>query len=172
MYCYRVASTVGLMTLPVMGTAEGYTYEEAKEPAIALGIALQITNIMRDVGEDAVRGRIYVPLEDMAKFGVTEQQILNGKMDDNYRELVKFEIQRARDYYAMSDEGIPMLHPDSRLAVQATGDIYGKILEKLEANDYDNFRKRAYVSKMEKFTTLPSVWAKIQGMPKGRADSS
>ena len=89
-------------------------------------------------------------------------------MDDNYKDLIKFEIQRARDFYALSDEGVPMLEPGSRLAVQAAGDIYGKILEKLEANDYDNFRKRAYVSKMEKFATLPSVWAKVQSMPKER----
>ena len=66
------------MCLPVMGTAKGYTVEEAKEPAIALGIALQITNILRDVGEDAVRGRIYLPLEDLERFGVTEQNLING----------------------------------------------------------------------------------------------
>lgn len=90
-------------------------------------------------------------------------------MDENYKNLIKFEIQRARDYYAESDNGIPMLDPGSRLAVQAAGDIYGKILEKLEANDYDNFRKRAYVSKMEKFLALPSVWAKVQNIPKERA---
>ena len=73
LYCYRVASTVGLMTLPVMGTSPGYTFDEATPPAVALGIALQITNILRDVGEDyRDRGRIYLPLEDMARFGVTE----------------------------------------------------------------------------------------------------
>mmetsp|Transcript_10821 Transcript_10821/g.22712 ORF Transcript_10821/g.22712 Transcript_10821/m.22712 type:complete len:392 (-) Transcript_10821:211-1386(-) len=166
LYCYRVASTVGLMCLPVMGTAKGYTFEQAKEPAIALGIALQITNILRDVGEDAVRGRIYLPLEDLERFGVTEQNLINGVMDENYKNLIKFEIQRARDYYALSQEGIPMLAPEARLSVQAAGDMYGEILNKIEANDYDNFRKRAFVSKFEKFSVLPKSWATVSAMPK------
>ena len=74
-YCYRVAGTVGLMTLPILGTAEGYTAEEATEPAVALGIALQLTNILRDVGEDLERGRIYLPLDEIAAFGLTEDDI-------------------------------------------------------------------------------------------------
>eukprot|EP00616_Rhizochromulina_sp_CCMP1243_P016734 CAMPEP_0118995160 /NCGR_PEP_ID=MMETSP1173-20130426/58031_1 /TAXON_ID=1034831 /ORGANISM="Rhizochromulina marina cf, Strain CCMP1243" /LENGTH=369 /DNA_ID=CAMNT_0006946489 /DNA_START=126 /DNA_END=1235 /DNA_ORIENTATION=- len=164
LYCYRVASTVGLMTLPVLGTAEGFTEEDAKGPAIALGIALQITNILRDVGEDAVRGRIYLPKEDLDKFGVSETQILNGVIDENYKNLVKFEIQRARDYYKEAERGVAMLAPSSRLSVQAAADMYGKILEKLEENDYDNFRKRAYVSKPEKFLSLPQSWMKVNAM--------
>ena len=87
-------------------------------------------------------------------------------MDDNYRNLIKFEIQRARDYYAISQRGIPMLAPDARLSVQAAGDMYGEILNKIEANDYDNFRKRAFVSKIEKFSVLPKSWATVNAMPK------
>lgn len=165
LYCYRVASTVGLMCLPVLGTAKGFTMAEAEKPAVALGIALQITNILRDVGEDAVRGRIYLPLEDMAKFGVTEQQILNGELDDKYINLMKFEIQRARDYYAEAYSGIPMLAPNARLSVQAAADMYSKILDKVEKNNYDNFRKRAYVTKTEKFLTLPKTWFTVSQMP-------
>ena len=97
-YCYRVAGTVGLMVLPVLGTSTTHTLEEAIPPGLSLGIAFQITNILRDVGEDALRGRIYLPREDMAKFGVTEEQIIKGVLDDNYKDLMKFEIQRARDY--------------------------------------------------------------------------
>lgn len=164
LYCYRVASTVGLMTLPVLGTAKGFTEEQAKVPAIALGIGLQMTNILRDVGEDAVRGRIYLPKEDMDRFGVTEQSILNGVCDERYKNLIKFEIQRARDYYAKSYEGIPMLAPKSRLSVQAAADIYGAILDKIEENDYDNFRKRAYVTKPEKFGKIPMTWWKCRQM--------
>jgi len=89
-------------------------------------------------------------------------------MDENYKDLMKHLIARARAYYKEADEGIPMLHPDSRMAVQAAGDLYAKILEKLEANEYDNFRKRAYVSKAEKFLALPAVWAKVQSMPKAK----
>lgn len=95
-YCYRVAGTVGLMTLPILGTSEGVTEEEAKGPALSLGIALQLTNILRDVGEDAQRGRIYLPMEDLRKFNVPEAHILNGVLDDNYRALMKFQIERAR----------------------------------------------------------------------------
>jgi phytoene synthase len=164
LYCYRVASTVGLMTLPVMGTAPGYTLEQAKKPAIALGIGLQITNILRDVGEDAARGRIYLPREDMERFGVTEAQILNHVIDDNYVNLIKFEIERARQYYKEAQEGIPMLAPASRLGVQAASDVYGAILEKLEQNGYDNFSKRAFVPRAGKFATLISSWWSVAQM--------
>lgn len=160
LYCYRVAGTVGLMTLPVMGTAEGYTEKQATEPALALGIALQLTNILRDVGEDVVRGRIYLPLEDLERFGVTEDQIMNKIMNSNYRSLIKFEIARAREYFDKAEAGIRMLSPDARLPVRASLDMYRKILDVIEENDYDNFRKRAYVGKMEKLLTLPSSWLK------------
>ena len=96
-YCYRVAGTVGLMVLPVLGTSTTHTLEEAIPPGLSLGIAFQITNILRDVGEDALRGRIYLPREDMSKFGVTEEQIIKGVLDENYKNLMKFEIQRARE---------------------------------------------------------------------------
>ncbi|CAM9486315.1 unnamed protein product [Chrysoparadoxa australica] len=157
-YCYRVAGTVGLMTLPILGTAPGVTEAEAKEPALALGIALQLTNILRDVGEDAVRGRIYLPVEDLNRFGISEDNIINGVLDENYRRMMRFQIARTRYYYAKAREGIPMLAPASRLPVQASLDMYGKILQSLEQNGYDNFRNRAYVSKTDKLLTLPLSW--------------
>jgi len=165
LYCYRVASTVGLMSLPIFGTAPGYTEEQAKSPAIALGIGLQITNILRDVGEDARRGRIYLPQEDMERFNVTERQILNNVLDDNYIKLMKFEIQRARDYYKEAQDGIPMLAPAARLGVQAASDIYSQILNKVEDNGYDNFRFRAYVKSNEKLSLLLSSWWTVNAMP-------
>jgi len=111
-----------------MGTAPGYTITDAEPPATALGIAFQITNILRDVGEDAVRGRIYLPLEDMARFGVTEKQIFDGYIDDNYRNLMKFEIQRAREYYAQAERGIQAsnAHAATKLAVvEQTPELQG-----------------------------------------------
>jgi len=159
-YCYRVAGTVGLMTLPVMGTAPGVTHKEAVEPALSLGIALQLTNILRDVGEDARRGRIYLPQEDLEKFGVTEEQILAGRMDENYVRMMQFQIARARDYFDKSEDGISKLQESARMPVRASLDLYRKILERIEGNGYDNFRKRAYVSKLEKFLTLPSSYFK------------
>jgi len=169
-YCYRVAGTVGLMTLPVFGCAEGYTMEEAEKPALALGVALQLTNILRDVGEDVARGRIYLPLDDMARFGVTESQILNYELDDNYRALMKYYISLARQYYNEAETGIPMLAESARMPVRTSLDIYRQILDRIEANDYDNFRKRAYVSKAEKVVQLPiSYWRSLQAAATGRA---
>ena len=109
LYCYRVAGTVGLMMMPIMGTAEGYTYEEALEPALALGVALQLTNILRDVGEDRARQRIYLPQEELRKFGVTEASLLKGMKTDKYVQLVKWQIDRARDWCARP---APLRPPD------------------------------------------------------------
>ncbi|KAJ8598287.1 hypothetical protein CTAYLR_005986 [Chrysophaeum taylorii] len=160
-YCYRVAGTVGLMTLPVLGTSNGYTLEEAREPALALGIAFQITNILRDVGEDALRGRIYLPLDDLHKFGVSEQQIFDGIVDQNYVNLLNYEIERAKHYYEKARTGIPMLAPEARLAVASSLRVYKAILDKIVENEYDNFRKRAYVSKIDKFLMLPAAYLDI-----------
>ena len=130
-----------------------------REPALSLGVAFQITNILRDVGEDAEqRGRVYLPQQDMAKFGVTEQQLMDKVVDENYINLMKFEIARARMYYARALRGVPMLRPESRLPVQLSCDAYGKILDKIEENNYDSLTKRAYVGKWEKLAGIPASW--------------
>eukprot|EP00587_Corethron_hystrix_P003801 CAMPEP_0113306106 /NCGR_PEP_ID=MMETSP0010_2-20120614/5490_1 /TAXON_ID=216773 ORGANISM="Corethron hystrix, Strain 308" /NCGR_SAMPLE_ID=MMETSP0010_2 /ASSEMBLY_ACC=CAM_ASM_000155 /LENGTH=503 /DNA_ID=CAMNT_0000160707 /DNA_START=344 /DNA_END=1852 /DNA_ORIENTATION=- /assembly_acc=CAM_ASM_000155 len=148
LYCYRVAGTVGIMTVPIFGCAVGYDEETAKEPALSLGVAFQLTNILRDVGEDAVeRGRVYLPSEDMEKFGVTEEQIMAQRIDDNYRAFMRYQIDRARRYYVRASRGVPMLQPNARLPVQAALDNYAKILDKIEENELDNLTKRAYVTK-------------------------
>lgn len=156
-YCYRVAGTVGLMTLPIMSTVkpgrEGL--REAMEPAVALGIGLQLTNILRDVGEDRLRGRIYLPLEDLRRFNYSEEDLFNCVLDSRYRELMKFEIARARSYFEEARKGVPLLSEDSRLPVQASLDMYSQILNVLEENGYDNFNRRAYISKSRKLATLP-----------------
>eukprot|EP00977_Amphora_coffeiformis_P018674 scaffold6647_cov166-Amphora_coffeaeformis.AAC.1 len=153
LYCYRVAGTVGLMSLPIFGCAAGFDDETAREPALSLGVAFQLTNILRDVGEDAVqRGRIYLPREDLERFGVTEDQIFSQELNDNYRRLMKFEIDRARMYYARARRGVYMLAPSSRLPVQSSLDAYGRILDKIEENDFDSLTKRAYVGKWEKLS--------------------
>lgn len=159
LYCYRVAGTVGLMSMPVFGCAPGFTEAVAKEPALSLGVAFQLTNILRDVGEDAVtRGRIYLPRDDMEKFGVTEEQIFARRMDDNYAAMMKFQIERARMYYDRALRGVPMLSEFSRLPVQSSLDCYGKILDKIEENGYDTLNYRAYVSKQEKLFEIPFSW--------------
>ena len=170
-YCYRVAGTVGLMTLPVLGAADGFTLQEAKDPALSLGIAFQITNILRDVGEDALRGRIYLPREDLKRFGVSEQQIMDGLVDDNYKALLNFEIDRAETYYANANKGIAMLAPEARMAVASSLRVYKAILQKIKENDYDNFRKRAFVSKPEKFMLLPQAYLDVLNLNKNEETS-
>lgn len=132
---------------------------------MSLGVAFQLTNILRDVGEDAVqRGRIYLPKEDLERFGVTEEQICEQKVDDNYRRLMKFEIDRARMYYTRARRGVYMLAPSSRLPVQSSLDAYGRILDKIEENDYDSLTKRAYVDKWEKLSVIPLSWYRTTEM--------
>ena len=108
--------------------------QEALEPALALGVALQLTNILRDVGEDRVRQRIYLPQEDLKRFGVTEQALLKGVKDEKYVAMLKFQIQRARDWYKRAEDGIPMLSEDCQLPIRASLDMYSTILNKIEEN--------------------------------------
>mmetsp|Transcript_26811 Transcript_26811/g.62619 ORF Transcript_26811/g.62619 Transcript_26811/m.62619 type:complete len:292 (-) Transcript_26811:62-937(-) len=162
-YCYRVAGTVGLMTMPIMGVAEDSTYEEALEPALALGVALQLTNILRDVGEDRMRQRIYLPQEDLRAFNVSEAALLKGIKDEKYVAMTKFQIARAREWYERAESGIPKLAEDARLPVRASLDMYSSILNKIEDNEYDNFNKRAYTAKWEKLLMLPRSWLRVQG---------
>lgn len=157
LYCYRVASTVGLLSMHIIGYQPG-----AKEYAIKLGVALQLTNILRDVGDDARRGRIYLPLDDLTRFGLTEQDILNGCNDERYRAFIKFQISRAEQLYQEAWPGIAMLHPDGRLAVAAAAEIYRAILPVIEKNNYDNHTKRAFVPKWKKLAMLPRIWWQVR----------
>lgn len=142
-------------------------FNSNREPALSLGVAFQLTNILRDVGEDAVkRGRIYLPREDMEKFGVTEEQIFARRMDENYVNMMKYQIERARMYYDRALRGVPMLSSYSRLPVQSSLDCYGKILDKIEANGYDSLNYRAYVSKHEKLCEIPFSWYRTQDISK------
>ncbi|MBM5808818.1 MAG: phytoene synthase [Cyanobacteria bacterium M_surface_9_m1_291] len=126
LYCYRVAGTVGLMTQEVMGVDPAYTTApwsdapDTSEAAVALGIANQLTNILRDVGEDRGRGRIYLPLDELARFGVSEEQLMAGVVDDHWRRLMAFQLQRARDWFARSEAGVRWLAPDARWPVWST----------------------------------------------------
>jgi len=158
LYCYRVASVVGLISMHIIGYREG-----ASPYAIKLGVALQLTNILRDVGEDAARGRVYLPLEDLDRFGLTDDDILNGRRDGAFRALMRFEIDRARSLYEESWPGIAMLNPDGRLAIGAAAEIYRGILGKIHAMDYDVFRSRAYVPLAEKLLALWRVRRRLAG---------
>ncbi len=152
-YSYKVASVVGLMTIEVFG----YSTNEAVERATDLGIAMQLTNILRDVGEDLERGRIYLPKEDLNRFDVSEEELFTKEKSEKFINLMKFQIARARKYYDRAFEGIEMLDKDSRLPVYLAHRNYSRILEKIEENDYDVFNKRAYLNQSEKLYILPKV---------------
>lgn len=153
-YCYRVASTVGLMSSEILG----YSEPKALEYAEAMGIGMQLTNILRDVKEDAGRGRIYIPREDLDRFGVSEDDIINGRMTSEMRELLRFQIARARDYYRKGELGIPMLEKDSRFTVLLASRVYGRILDEIEKQDYNVFAKRAHTTKLQKLLSIPGIW--------------
>ena len=171
LYCYRVAGTVGLMSNAVLGIGadnDGVPWEKDKpiyvptEEAIALGVAMQLTNILRDVGEDMQRDRIYLPIEDLHTFDYTEQDLLNKVVDDRWKAMMKFQIKRAREYYKQAEAGIRYLIRDSRLPVWASLIHYQGILNEIEANNYDVFNRRAFVSKPKKTLSLPIAWLRAQ----------
>lgn len=170
LYCYRVAGTVGLMSTTVMGidpdlqTAPWHsqTTIDPTPQAIALGIANQLTNILRDVGEDARRGRIYLPLNDLAQFNYTEADLMAGVVDDRWRALMQFQIERARQFYIEAEQGISLLSADARWPVWAALDLYRQILDVIEENGYDVFSRRAYVPSVRKLLTLPGALLKAR----------
>ncbi|HET9494079.1 MAG TPA: phytoene/squalene synthase family protein [Chloroflexia bacterium] len=159
-YCYRVASTVGLMSMYITGaeTMDAVPY------AVQLGIALQLTNILRDVGEDARAGRIYLPQEDMDRFGVSEHQLFDGVVNAQFVRLMQFQIERARALYAAAWPGIAMLPADSRTAVAAALVLYRGILRRIEQNAYDVFSRRAHLSMREKVSALPGIWWRVRSV--------
>lgn len=153
-YCYRVASTVGLMASEIFG----YEDEKTLEYAEALGIAMQLTNILRDIKEDAAMNRIYLPQEDLQKFNVSEEQIFGGEFNENFVELMKFEISRAKNYYAIAEKGIALLEKDTRFTVLLAARIYANILQKIEAQNYNVFLKRAHTTLTQKIFSMPKIW--------------
>lgn len=152
-YCYGVASTVGLMSMHIIG----YTDTAAIPYAIKLGVALQLTNILRDVGEDWAQGRLYLPQDELAAFGLDEDDIAAGRVDDRWRAFMRFQIARARRLYAESLPGVAYLHRDGRFAVAAAAELYRAILDDIETHDYDVFTRRAHISDMRKLRMLPGI---------------
>lgn len=169
-YCYRVAGTVALMSVPIMGLCPKYkgSPDSVYRAALALGSANQLTNILRDVGEDIrTRSRIYLPLEDLRRFNIEEHEVINctlvsesGVVDPRWKEMMKFQIERARQYFRDAEAGIAGLEQAARWPVWSALIVYSKILDAIEKNDYDNFNKRAFVTKKDKLIMLPIAYAK------------
>jgi phytoene synthase len=142
-YCYEVASVVGLVIIHIFG----FESQEAPKLAEKCGIAFQLTNILRDVKEDQERGRIYLPREDRQRFS-------------DFRELMRFEAERARRYYEESRPLIGLVHPRSRPSLWALVEIYRRLLERIAASDFDVFAKRIRVPTLEKAAIVARAWAK------------
>ena len=154
-YCYCVAGVVGLIMCCILGVS----HSDAGRHAVQMGNAMQLTNILRDIKEDAERGRVYLPLVDLARFKVTQQDLTAGTMTPNIRELMKFEIARARSLYRDGAEGLCWLAGDgSRLTASAMAVIYSGILSAIERQGYDVFAGRAHLSMTEKFRRLAPAW--------------
>ncbi|MCX5903984.1 MAG: phytoene/squalene synthase family protein [Proteobacteria bacterium] len=156
-YCYRVAGVVGLIMLKLFGSSS----PAAEARAVDLGVAMQLTNILRDIKEDCERGRIYLPRDELQRFGVSDDGLRDGIVDDKFKTLMSFQISRARDYYRRSAAGISMIADRrSRLVVCAMKDIYGAILRAIEKNRFDVFSIRAHVTTREKLMLLPGILLK------------
>ncbi len=153
-YCYRVASVVGLICVRVFG----YRDPAALEYAVDLGIAMQVTNIMRDVREDAERGRIYLPQEDLERFGVSEEEILGGIYSERFGELMRFEADRTWQYFEKGRKLIPLLGLRSRMCVNTIRGVYAELLERMAARDYDIFSERVQFSRGEKMALIGRLW--------------
>ena len=153
-YCYRVASVVGLICIEIFG----YTDPRAREYAIDFGLAMQLTNIIRDVEEDLGRDRVYLPQEDLARFGYAEERLFAGEMDDSFREVMRFQVERARGYFRSGMKLLPLLPPRARPCLAVMAELYMRILERAEACDFDVFSGISSLSRREKLFLLARVW--------------
>jgi len=157
-YCYRVAGVVGLMMAHLL---VGTPTEPIKQHAVELGIAMQLTNILRDIREDYGRGRIYLPQDEMHGFGVTEQMIAAGRPEPGLQDLLAFQIQRARDYYHQAGTGISLLPSyRCRLVTALMSELYAKILAAIERNRYDLTIRAATTTREKIKTALHLLWTR------------
>ena len=147
-YCYRVASVVGLICLQIFG----YKDDDAKECAIDLGLAMQLTNIIRDVR------RVYLPQDEMARFGYSEEDLRNGVRNQAFLDLMRFQSQRAREYFDRGFKLLPYLSRRSRACPAVLGALYSKVLDRIEASDFDILETRVSLGKAEKIRITAQTW--------------
>ena len=161
-YCHRVAAITGLMCIEIFT----YTSPQTREYAVNLGIALQLTNILRDLKEDADRGRFYLPQEDLHRFGYSEADLLNCRVNDNFRALMKFECDRARSYYQKAEALLPTEDQPTLTAALTMGKIYFRLLEQIEHVGYDVFNHQIRLHRPERFYIALREWARATARPK------
>jgi phytoene synthase len=158
-YCFRVASITGLMCIEIFG----YRLPAAREYAVNLGVALQLTNILRDLKEDATRGRVYLPQEDMRRFGYGVADLRAGVVNDHFRDLMKFECDRAHSYYRRAAECLPEEDLPTMTAAVTMGRIYYGLLKRIEQVNYDVFNHRIRLHRPERFLIALREWVKAIG---------
>ena len=156
LYCYCVASTVGLICIEIFG----YKNKSAKDYAINLGLAMQLTNILRDIKKDSERGRIYLPQKDMQYFNYSENDLIERKYNPEFVSLMKYEAARAEELFKKADQFLDFEDKPSMFPARAMQHIYHKLLTKIDAENYDIFTKKIKVSKLEKAAISVGVWAK------------
>jgi phytoene synthase len=155
LYCYRVASAVGLACIHVWG----FTGEQARAHAESAGIAFQLTNILRDLGEDAGRGRVYLPAEDLERFGYDPERLRRGERDEHFRALMRFQVERARGFYEAGWQLLPLLRPAGRAVFLVMARTYRGLLDAIERRDYDVFSSRVRLSRWRK------LWLAARALP-------
>jgi phytoene synthase len=158
LYCYRVASVVGLACIHIWG----FRGEQARDHAESAGIAFQLTNILRDLGEDAARGRVYLPAEDLERFGYDPGRLVRGERDERFRDLMRFEVERARQYYDAAWPLLALLRPAGRAVFSMMARTYQGLLDLIERRDYDVFSSRVRLGRWRKLLlaacALPARW--------------
>jgi 15-cis-phytoene synthase len=159
-YCKRVASATGLALIEVFG----YEDERAVEYAIDLGIALQLTNILRDITEDLDIGRVYLPSEELAEYGVTVDDLRKKRATPEYIRFMKFQVARARKYLKSGVRLFPLLDKQSRQCPETMTQVYEILLDRIEKNNYDTLNYRASLSKFQKFKLLAVIWLRSRGI--------
>jgi len=155
-YCYKVASVVGLISIKIFG----YKNSKAENYAIDLGIAMQLTNIIRDVKEDLQKDRIYLPLDEITKFGYTTQELENQVSNESFQNLIQFQVSRAREYFDSGLQLIPLISPRSRICLELLSSIYSAILDRIEKSGYNVFQERHHISTLGKFRLIGKIWTK------------
>ena len=161
-YCFHVASAVGLVCLRIFGFREE-DKEQAEKFAEHCGIAFQLTNILRDIREDAERGRIYLPQEDLRKFNYTEDDLKNCVVNENFRALMRFEAERARFYYGEARKLLPLVTPASRPSLWIMMEVYNRLLDRIVESGFDVFQRRIRLNRIEKISiVLKSVLMRLR----------
>ena len=158
-YCYRVASVVGLLSIEIFG----YRDPACRDYAVHLGQALQLTNILRDVGEDATRGRIYLPLSELARFHVTPEEILRGEYSDRYAALAESVAARARHFYRLANATLPAAERRAMMTAELMGSVYWRLLLKLERRRFNVFTgPKTRLTKPQKILLILRTWFRLR----------